>query len=141
MSDGDQQAEQTVEITTLLGKGAHFDGKLTFEGTVRIDGDFSGRIESEDILVVGEGGHLKAELLVGSVIIEGFVEGDIRATRSVEIHTPGRVKGNIVTPSLFIDRGVIFEGSCQMVDEPAQPETQTITAEPPSEDEASTTVE
>ena len=79
--------------------------------------------------------------MVGSVIIEGFVEGDIRATRSVEIHTPGRVKGNIITPSLFIDRGVIFEGSCQMVDEAQQDETQTITAEPPSDDEASTTVE
>jgi len=111
-----EQVEQTVEITTLLGKGAYFDGTLRFEGTVRIDGDFSGRIESDDILVVGEGGLVRAELHVGSVIIEGAVEGDIHAHRSVEIHAPGRVKGNIITPSLFIDRGVIFEGSCQMIE-------------------------
>ncbi|MCA9672131.1 MAG: polymer-forming cytoskeletal protein [Myxococcales bacterium] len=147
------QVEQTVEITTLLGKGAHFDGKLTFEGTVRIDGDFSGRIESDDILVVGEGGLVRAELHVGSVIIEGAVEGDIHAYRSVEIHAPGRVKGNIITPSLFIDRGVIFEGSCQMIeaadaaglirgedegglfDDAARQEAQTITAELPDEGE------
>jgi cytoskeletal protein CcmA (bactofilin family) len=114
MSEPAEQVEETVEITTLLGKGSHFDGKLTFEGTVRIDGDFSGEVFSDDILVVGEGGHVKAEVNIGSIIIEGTVEGNIRASRTVEIHAPGLVKGNIVTPSLFIDRGVVFEGNCQM---------------------------
>jgi len=125
--------EETVEIHTLLGKGAHFDGKLTFDGTVRIDGDFTGEIYSEDILVVGEGGNVKADLEIGSLVVEGAVEGNIHATRSVEIHAPGRVKGNITTPSLFIDRGVVFEGNCQMYDpEEGEVTDQVITAEPAS---------
>ena len=109
-----QQPEAAGEINTLLGKGSEFEGKLTFEGTVRIDGKLAGEIFTDDVLVVGEGAEVNAEIEVGTIIIEGHVNGNLRAKRSVEIHAPGRVRGNIVTPSLFIDKGVIFEGNCQM---------------------------
>jgi len=98
------------EITTLLGRGASFEGKLTFEGTVRIDGRFKGEVFSDDVLVIGEGAHVEAEIDIGEVIIQGTVVGNIKAKRSIEIHAPGRVKGDLHTPSLQIDKGVIFEG-------------------------------
>jgi cytoskeletal protein CcmA (bactofilin family) len=102
------------EITTLLGRGSEFEGKLTFEGTVRIDGKLSGEIFSEDVLVVGEGAMVNAEIDVGVIIVEGSVTGNIRAKRAVELHAPARVKGNIETPSLYIDKGVMFEGFAKM---------------------------
>lgn len=102
------------EINTLLGKGSEFEGKLTFEGTVRIDGKLSGEIFSDDVLVVGEGASVSAEIDVGVIIVEGSVTGNIRAKRAVELHAPARVKGNIETPSLYIDKGVMFEGHCKM---------------------------
>ncbi len=98
------------EINTLLGRGSEFEGKLTFEGTVRIDGKLSGEVFSDDTLVVGEGAVVKAEIDVGEIIVQGQVIGNIRAKRSIEIHAPGRVKGDITTPSLQIEKGVIFEG-------------------------------
>lgn len=98
------------EITTLLGRGAQFEGKLTFDGTVRIDGRFKGEVFSEDTLVIGEGAVVEAEIEVGEIIIQGTVVGNIVAKRSIEIHAPGRVKGDLTTPTLQIDRGVIFEG-------------------------------
>jgi cytoskeletal protein CcmA (bactofilin family) len=98
------------EITTLLGRGASFEGKLTFEGTVRIDGRFKGEVFSEDILVIGDGAHVEATIDVGEVIIQGTVVGNISAKRSIEIHAPGKVKGDLHTPTLQIDKGVIFEG-------------------------------
>src|SRR3954469_991285 len=82
------------EVTTLLGRGSEFEGKLSFEGTVRIDGKLSGEIFSDDTLIIGEGADVKAEIHVGSIVIEGNVQGNITAKRSVEIHTPGRVRGN-----------------------------------------------
>jgi cytoskeletal protein CcmA (bactofilin family) len=105
-------ARQTAagEITTLLGRGATFEGKLTFEGTVRIDGRFKGEVFTDDTLVIGEGAHVEAQIDVGEVIIQGTVVGNITAKRSIEIHAPGRVKGDLHTPSLQIDKGVIFEG-------------------------------
>jgi cytoskeletal protein CcmA (bactofilin family) len=102
------------EVTTLLGRGSEFEGKLSFEGTVRIDGKLTGEIFTDDVLIIGEGADVKAEINVGSIIIEGSVQGNINAKRSVEIHTPGRVKGNIVTPSLYMEKGVLFDGNCQM---------------------------
>src|SRR5215510_9161252 len=92
------------EITTLLGRGA------TFEGTVRVDGRFKGEVFSDDVLVIGEGAIVEAEIDIGEVIVQGTVIGNIKAKRSIEIHAPGRVKGDIHTPSLQIDKGVIFEG-------------------------------
>jgi len=98
------------EITTLLGRGATFEGKLTFEGTVRLDGRFKGEVFSDDTLVIGEGAIVEAQLDVGDVIIQGTVIGNITAKRSIEIHAPARVKGDLHTPQLQIDKGVIFEG-------------------------------
>lgn len=98
------------EITTLLGRGATFEGKLTFDGTVRIDGRFKGEVFSDDTLVIGEGAIVEAEIEIGEVIIQGTVIGNIKAARSIEIHAPGRVKGDLTTPTLQIDKGVVFEG-------------------------------
>ena len=101
-------------VTTLLGKGSEFEGKLSFEGTVRVDGKLTGEIFTDDVLIVGEGAEVNAEVTVGAIVIQGIVRGNITAKRSVEIHSPGRVKGNINTPSLFIEKGVFFDGHCQM---------------------------
>ena len=111
------------EINTLLGRGSTFEGKLTFEGTVRIDGQFKGEIFTDGILVIGEGAEVQAEIDVATVIIEGNVIGNVRAKQLVEIHAPGRMVGNLMTPSLFIDKGVTFEGNCHMdkAEAPARP--------------------
>ena len=113
------EASATQQVTTLLGKGSEFEGKLSFEGTVRVDGKLSGEVFTEDVLIVGEGAEVNAEVSVGSIVIQGTVRGNIVAKRGVEIHTPGRVRGNINTPSLFVEKGVLFDGQCQM--EPSGP--------------------
>ncbi len=109
------------EVHTLLGKGSEFEGKLSFEGQVRIDGKYSGQISTRDVLVVGEGARVTAEISAGTVIINGYVEGNIKASGLVELHPPARVKGSIETPALSIDKGVIFEGSCKMEPNKAAP--------------------
>src|SRR6476619_6502108 len=102
--------ESVGEINALLGRGATFEGKLTFEGTVRVDGKLKGEVFSDDVLIIGEGAFVEAEIDIGEIIIQGTVVGNIRAKRAIEIHAPGRVKGDLTTPSLQIDKGVIFEG-------------------------------
>ena len=69
-----------TEITALLGRGTHFEGKLQFEGRVRIDGSFRGEIRSSDTLVIGDGAEVDAEIDVATVIIKGGnVQGNVRA--------------------------------------------------------------
>ncbi len=102
------------ELHTLLGRGSEFDGKLSFEGQVRIDGKYSGQITTKDILIIGESAKVNAEINAGTVVINGTVEGIIRATQLVELHPPARVKGTIETPAMTMEKGVFFEGSTKM---------------------------
>jgi cytoskeletal protein CcmA (bactofilin family) len=107
-------AVATSDLNALLGRGSEFEGKLTFEGTVRIDGKFTGSIVTNDVLVVGEGAKLSAEVSCGTIIVHGEVVGDIKAKSLVELHAPAKVKGNVETPSLMVEKGVIFEGQAKM---------------------------
>lgn len=103
------------EITALLGRGTRFEGKLYFEGRVRIDGAFKGEIKSNDTLIIGEGADIHAEIDVATVIVRGgVVHGNVRASQAIEIHSPGKLVGNVHSPSLYIERGVEFQGSCRM---------------------------
>lgn len=110
----DEPAADAHDVHTILGPEAEFDGKLLFEGTVRIDGKFRGEVRSEGELVIGQAARLEALIHVGSIVVIGKIRGDIIAKRSVEIQAPGEVHGNIQTPQLSIAKNVIFEGSCRM---------------------------
>jgi cytoskeletal protein CcmA (bactofilin family) len=110
------------EVNALLGRGSEFEGKRSFEGTVRIDGRFIGEIHSEDTLIVGENALVTAEIRVKNVIVYGEVIGNIYSGTCVELHAPARVKGNIATPNLQADKGVMFDGNVKMhVEEPEPP--------------------
>ena len=102
------------DLNALLGRGSEFEGKLTFEGTVRIDGKFTGTIITNDVLVIGEGAKVQAEITAGTVIVHGEISGNVKAKTAVELHHPARMKGNVETPSLMIEKGVMFEGQTKM---------------------------
>ncbi len=104
----------TGDLNALLGRGSEFEGKLTFEGTVRIDGKFTGTIVTNDVLVIGEGAKVSAEISCGTVIVHGEITGNVRAKNAVELHHPAKMRGNIEAPSLMIEKGVMFEGQCKM---------------------------
>ena len=106
---------ESHEVSGVIEKGCEFEGKLCFEGTLRIGGTFRGEIYTNDVLVIGEGAKVHAEIEAGTIIINGEVIGNIVAKHRVEIHRPAIFRGNIVTPSLMVDEGVIFEGSSKMV--------------------------
>lgn len=102
------------DLNALLGRGSEFEGKLTFEGTVRIDGKFTGTIVTNDVLVIGEGAKVNAEISCGSVIVHGEINGNVKAKNAVELHHPARMRGNVETPSLVVEKGVVFEGQSKM---------------------------
>ncbi|MEZ4223909.1 MAG: polymer-forming cytoskeletal protein [Polyangiaceae bacterium] len=104
-----------TEITALLGHGTRFEGKLLFEGRVRIDGVFRGEIRSDDVLIIGEGADVEAEIDVATVIIKGgSVKGNVRASSAIELYVPARVTGDLHAPEIFMDKGVQFSGNCTM---------------------------
>jgi cytoskeletal protein CcmA (bactofilin family) len=82
-------------------------------------------------LIVGDGAEVHAEIDVATVIVRGgAVHGNIRAKTAIEIHAPAKVVGNLHSPSLFIDRGVEFQGSCRMDAVDDKPPAKTTAAAP-----------
>ncbi|HDM10197.1 MAG: polymer-forming cytoskeletal protein [Deltaproteobacteria bacterium] len=102
------------EMSAFLGEGTEFEGKLSFTGSVRLDGRFKGEIFSEGTLVVGDSAFIEGDIEVSEIIVSGEIKGSIVASKRIEIHAPGKVFGNIQSPIVIIDEGVIFEGTCKM---------------------------
>jgi len=102
------------EVRAFLGKGAEFTGKLMFNGSVRIDGDFKGDIFGNGTLVIGEGAEVEADIHVDHVLVSGEVRGQIDVKKSLKIYSPGRVLGDVNTPVFSIEEGAFFEGTCHM---------------------------
>ena len=111
-----EEKKKTGEITGFIGKGVAMEGRITFEDTMRIDGSFKGDISAPSgALVVGEGGYIEGEIRVASAVITGMVKGKLEAAVRVELKSPGKMTGEIKTPTLIIEEGVLFEGACTMV--------------------------
>jgi cytoskeletal protein CcmA (bactofilin family) len=104
------------EIQAVLGPGTRFDGKLTFEGCVRIDGHLEGEVFGDGVLIVGEGAKVHATVDVGTLIVRGgVVRGRCSAKQLIEIHAEAAVHGDIQAPEIDIAKGCIFEGRCTVL--------------------------
>jgi cytoskeletal protein CcmA (bactofilin family) len=107
----------TGEAHAYLEKGSKIIGKLFSEEPIRIDGQVDGEISANDIVVIGEGAVVTAQLKAASVVIAGKISADIIAAKRVEIRPTAKVFGNITTPVLVVEDGALFEGHCTMIAE------------------------
>lgn len=113
----DTKRKNKEEINALLGWGTEFEGKLTFEGAVRVDGKFTGEVQSNGMLIIGEKAVVRAEIQAGVVLVHGETHGKISAKSRIEAYPPARIYGDIYSPVLVLGEGVIFEGTSHMTGE------------------------
>lgn len=105
---------EKADIKAFLGTGSQFEGKLSFDEMVRLDGCFSGEIRSSDTLVIGDSAEVDGDIQVGTLILSGQFKGNIVATQRVELLEPARVEGVIESPVLKIEEKVLFNGEIKM---------------------------
>ncbi len=110
------------DINTILGKETSFKGVLTYEGTVKIDGKVEGEIIAKDTLIIGEDAEINANIDVGRLISRGKIKGNITVKDRAEFFAPAVLHGNIQTPVIIIEDGVVFEGKCEMGQTAQKPE-------------------
>lgn len=105
-------------LNGFVSSGTLVTGEAKFNAMLRIDGRFSGQITSENgTLMVGAGGRVDANIDVAVVTIQGIVNGDVIASKRVELGRAAHLTGNIKTPALVIEPGAIFEGTSRMVEQ------------------------
>src|SRR5215207_4430049 len=103
-------------LTGFVGNGTSLTGEASFKGMLRVDGHLSGRVSSSDgTLIVSTNGQVDANVEVAVAQIYGTVNGDIIASKRIEMGRVAKVTGNIQAPALVIENGALFEGSCRMV--------------------------
>ena len=98
-----------------IGRGIEVTGDIVFADRLQVDGKVTGRLSSESgTLVLGESGHLEADVDVGIFVIHGSIHGNLIARSKVEIRKSGRVYGDVITPVLLVEEGAIFNGAIKM---------------------------
>jgi len=102
------------EIKAFLGAGSYFEGKLSFDEVVRIDGKFSGEIQSSDTLIIGDTAEVEGSIQVGLLILSGKFKGQVVASTGIELLGKARVTGLLQTPQLKIAETVNFNGEIKM---------------------------
>jgi cytoskeletal protein CcmA (bactofilin family) len=115
--------------TSIIAQGCTFDGKVVVRGTLRIEGEFKGMVETPETLIVGKTGIVHANVTVKNAIIGGQLFGNIVAENKIELQSGSHLEGDIKTKRLVIDEGVFFEGNCSMGSKQQQP-TMTPTPTP-----------
>jgi len=101
-------------LSAFIDEGSEIEGKYTFSGTVMLNGTFSGEIASGDTLIIGDKAVVNADIRAGQVLISGQVVGNVRGSERIELKGHARVFGDIESPVVVVEEGVLFEGHCRM---------------------------
>ncbi|MDA0739284.1 MAG: polymer-forming cytoskeletal protein [Nitrospirae bacterium] len=105
---------QSHDVSAFVGEGVEFKGVINYQGTVRIDGQLEGEIHTSGVLIVGQGAVIDAKVEAGTIICQGKIIGDIIAREKIQLMSPAVVDGSVTTPSLSMEEGVLFNGTCEM---------------------------
>lgn len=108
-------------VNSIIGEGTRFKGEFDLNGLLRIDGDFSGVIRTRGKVLVGRNGRAECTMHAGTVVVGGVVKGEITSSEKVIVLSTGLVLGNITTPRLIVEEGVILDGTCRVTAPERQP--------------------
>lgn len=98
-----------------IGRGIEVKGDIMFADRLQVDGKTNGRLTSDSgTLIVGESGHVEAQIDVGVCVVHGSVHGNLVARSKLEIRKTGRVHGDVITPVLLVEEGAVFNGAIRM---------------------------
>jgi len=104
--------QSDVQVNSTIGSDSYFGGRFLVKGNMRIDGTFEGKVLLVDQLEIGAKARVKTNISATSVVVEGLVIGNISASRRILLLATARVLGDLKTPELIIQDGVILEGRC-----------------------------
>ena len=110
----DRNMKSEGKLDTIIGRGTRVEGTIKVEGATRIDGYVSGRLESNDIVTIGPGGEVKAEVKARTIIVGGKVEGNLEASEKIELQSKAELLGDLISKSLLVEHGAIFHGQSNM---------------------------
>ena len=101
----------------VIGVNSFFSGTFIVNGSLRIDGRFEGKFLQAEQLYIGSSGKIKTNISTVSLVVEGLIIGNINATGRILLMPTAKVYGDIKTPELIIQNGVVLEGKCTIAND------------------------
>ena len=117
MNDKIQYTDGKPSVNSIIGEGTTLRGDFDLNGLLRIDGVFYGKVKTNGKVLIGKNGVAECEIFAGTVVIGGKVKGEIIAMEKITLLSTGELMGNIKTPRLIIEEGVIFDGKCEIIED------------------------
>ena len=108
--------EDSQPVNTVIGIGSNFRGTLMVSGTLRIEGEFEGDILNCERLEIGEHGVMRADIEVREALVQGRVDGNIRALGVLEMKIRRARRGRHRRDERHDGAGRSFTGRCTMLE-------------------------
>jgi cytoskeletal protein CcmA (bactofilin family) len=105
-------SKDNEQSESFIGSGTEFQGELKVKGTLRVEGQFDGKVNAP-IVILGETGVMKGEVSAKKIVIGGKVEGNLRVQETVEIKATGKVLGDIFTKKISVTEGAKINGKIE----------------------------
>ena len=102
-------------IDSLIGANSTIHGDLRFSGGLHIDGKVVGNVIAEEgspsTLILSSNGHIKGDVQVSHVVLNGSVKGNVYSSESVELASEAHVDGNVYYTLLEMAMGAEVNGN------------------------------
>ena len=114
MFGGKKGTEPVGQVETIIGQSTTIKGSLSSSGSLRIDGQFDGDVNTTGDLIVGETARIKAQINVRNAVIAGTITGNMDVSEKLELYPTARVIGDLKVGTLIVGEGAVFKGNCEM---------------------------
>lgn len=99
-----------------IGRTVKLKADISGDEDLRIDGELEGRIIlPKSNVIIGPSGKVRADVQAKSIVIEGSIRGNLKASEKIDIRKTGTLEGDIVTVGISIEEGAMFRGSVDIV--------------------------
>ncbi|HZP25897.1 MAG TPA: polymer-forming cytoskeletal protein [Dehalococcoidia bacterium] len=118
-------AKSPDECSTVVSAGSKWQGNLSSDASVRIDGELSGEIKAKDTVYVSENSRVDATIVANYVIIAGNFQGRVNCAERLELMPTSKIKGELTTKALMVHEGAFIDGALHMTSSNGERETST----------------
>ncbi len=105
---------RTVGLNSQIGQHTTFTGNITGSEDILINGELIGDIDIQAGVHIGATGHIKGTIKAANIVVEGNVEGTLRADEKIELLTSANITANMECKQLAVADGAFFEGKVHM---------------------------
>jgi cytoskeletal protein CcmA (bactofilin family) len=103
-----------IERMSTFGPTLRFKGELKAQEDIKIEGKIEGTIQHQQRVIVGAKGEVVATVNAATIDVDGRVQGDMTARKSIKVSQSAIVRGNLRAPSVSITEGANFNGGVTM---------------------------